>query len=180
MLLWTGETLSEGCYATISGSCLHWSNSEISDESFQVKARVSVVMPPLSHIYCSSATVRFMEENSRRLEDRASSSGFRRRHESRPATMVLATRGVFLSPLFSRTSLEGKPVEFRGLREVFTSGLGVFVLLSVVKNAVMTGRVRHSRRRKAVATEERRIKAMRDQPLFIVFPFTSDWVLCFT
>ncbi|KAH0915738.1 hypothetical protein HID58_030184, partial [Brassica napus] len=27
-----------------------------------------------------------------------------------------------------------------------------------------TGRVRHSRRRKAVATEERRIKAMRDQP----------------
>ncbi|CAF2248147.1 unnamed protein product, partial [Brassica napus] len=43
-----------------------------------------------------------------------------------------------------------------------------------------TGRVRHSRRRKAVATEERRIKAMRDQPLFIVFPFTSDWVLCFT
>ncbi|KAF2544724.1 hypothetical protein F2Q70_00020709 [Brassica cretica] len=96
MLLWTGETLSEGCYATISGSCLHWSNSEISDESLPVKARVSVVMPPLSHIYCSSATVRFMEENSRRLEDRASSSGFRRRHESRPATMVLATRGVFL------------------------------------------------------------------------------------
>lgn len=37
-----------------------------------------------------------MEENSRRLADRASSSGFRRRHESRPATMVLATRGVFL------------------------------------------------------------------------------------
>ncbi|KAH0917326.1 hypothetical protein HID58_024986, partial [Brassica napus] len=27
-----------------------------------------------------------------------------------------------------------------------------------------TGRVRHSRRRKAVATEERRIKAIRDQP----------------
>uniref|UniRef100_A0A0D3DN07 Uncharacterized protein n=1 Tax=Brassica oleracea var. oleracea TaxID=109376 RepID=A0A0D3DN07_BRAOL len=47
-----------------------------------------------------------------------------------------------------------------------------------------TGRVRYSRRRKAVATEERRIKAMRDQPcpvyLFIVFPYTSDWVLCFT
>ncbi|KAH0898949.1 hypothetical protein HID58_048517, partial [Brassica napus] len=50
-----------------------------------------------------------------------------------------------------------------------------------------TGRVRHNRRRKAVATEERRIKAMRDQPcpatlipVFIVFPPTSDWVLCFT
>ncbi|CAN6900898.1 unnamed protein product [Brassica oleracea] len=43
-----------------------------------------------------------------------------------------------------------------------------------------TRRVRYSRRRKAVATEERRIKAMRDQPLFIVFPYTSDWVLCFT
>ena len=102
-----------------------------------------------------------------------------------------------------------------------------------------TGRVRHNRRRKAVATEERRIKAMRDQPcpvwirlfivifpslkthvhhyfehtwwsdsylselfflyisslqydlnllfiiiflipVFIVFPYTSDWVLCFT
>ncbi|CAG7861736.1 unnamed protein product, partial [Brassica rapa] len=48
-----------------------------------------------------------------------------------------------------------------------------------------TGRVRHSRRRKAVATEERRIKAIRDQPCNIhssvhVFPLISDWVLCFT
>ncbi|KAF2597348.1 hypothetical protein F2Q68_00010673 [Brassica cretica] len=50
-----------------------------------------------------------------------------------------------------------------------------------------TGRVRHSRRRKEAATEERRIKAMRDQPcpatlipVFIVFPLTIDWVLCFT
>ncbi|CAN7126569.1 unnamed protein product [Brassica rapa subsp. narinosa] len=36
-----------------------------------------------------------------------------------------------------------------------------------------TGRVRHSRRRKAVATEERRIKAIRDQPC----PFEEGMVV---
>ncbi|KAF2557889.1 hypothetical protein F2Q68_00014614 [Brassica cretica] len=49
-----------------------------------------------------------------------------------------------------------------------------------------TGRVRHSRRRKAVATEERRIKAMRDQPcplhvpvkFFLLFKADTAEELC--